>query len=86
MRAPQEKAFLEVVRANAGMGFGAMMQIVSREYFRQYGDSAFVSGECVGSLSPDEKANYEAGYRADTLFEGLEVGVMLPNMRRTLNK
>lgn len=69
-----DAAFLREVRRFSHIGYGRMMQIIEREWFRaalEKGNptsGVLIVGGCLGFLTPEEQDEFDAGYRADPLF------------------
>lgn len=76
-RFPLEFAFLDLIRQYQAIGYGNMMQIISREWYRDperkygpgTGGGAFVAGETFASLPEEEQSQYLAMLAADPLFQ-----------------
>lgn len=71
-----ELEFLWAVRRLSDVGYGRMMQIVSREWFRRAVEDGLcppggvlVPGICYGLISAKDRADYDAGYNADPQFK-----------------
>jgi hypothetical protein len=67
---PGEREFLEAVRQHADIGYGRMLQIVSLEWFRVYGNGAITGGVCVSQLPPAEQHAFRMQAATDPLFHG----------------
>lgn len=63
----REQQFLDEVAKYQDIGFGRMMQIVSFAYHEAEPIAAFVSGECVGMLSPEDREIYVKTKEQDSL-------------------
>jgi len=55
----RERAFLEIVRAFADIGYGRMMQLVSHEWWRYDKNGALVASSAFALLSPGDRLRYE---------------------------
>lgn len=75
---PGEQEFLDTVRRLRSIGFGRMIQIISREWYRTTKEEGFpssgvtVGNTCLGLMTEGEQAGFEAGYRVDPLFQSQE--------------
>lgn len=71
---PGETEFLICVRQLREIGYGRMMQIIEREWYRTARKEGYpvegvlVVDSGIGLLPPGKRAAWEAGYRADPLF------------------
>lgn len=74
MTLTEEQRFLSVVRQLRHIGYGRMMQIIEREWYRDavaHGESTsgvLVVCTALGLMSPENLADFVAGYEADPLF------------------
>lgn len=67
-----EQQFLEVVRAARSLGYGRMMQIVSREWYQHDPIGAISDSKgqkCYGSLTPAQRESQARAIAADPLFK-----------------
>jgi hypothetical protein len=66
--------FLAFVRSASHLGYGRMMQIVEREWYRaaqERGDpvsGVLVVSGCLGFMSRKERQEFDQAYRSDPLF------------------
>lgn len=63
----EEEKFLEQVRKFDYIGFGRMMEIVSREYAGRCGIAALTIGPCLGDLNNVSRRDYLERKAADPL-------------------
>lgn len=69
-----DAAFVREIRRFSHIGYGRMLQLVSREWYRaasERGDptsGVLVDGTCLGLLSPKKQREYIAGYETDPQF------------------
>lgn len=77
---PMDIDFLSYVRSHHDMGYGRMLQIIEREWYRvarargESGDGVLVVTQCLGLLPLNEQEEWVAGYRAESLFREDEDG------------
>jgi hypothetical protein len=75
-----EYTFLSVIRQYKIIGYGNMMDIISREWYQEleteYGSGAgvgtFIVGQALGTLPEKEQADYLDALHADPLFIELD--------------
>lgn len=70
-----ERDFLTFVRAASHLGYGRMMQIVEREYYRAATEEnlcppsgVLVCDTALGLMTPTKQREFISGYEADGLF------------------
>jgi hypothetical protein len=72
-----EKNFLTLVRNYDLIGYGRMMQIISREWYRWLkekhpelgGGGTIVGNICLANMTEEDQEMWVSGYRADPLFQ-----------------